>query len=105
MGLPTESTIQLDDIYVHSDDKLSRGIDGDLIIIPMVVGIDNKEDEVYSLNETGVAIWVRIDGVRTLRQIAGELADDYAAPVVVIERDVIFLVSELVRRKMVRPFS
>ena len=101
MGLPTESTIQLDDIYVHSDDMSSRGVDGDLIIIPMVAENGDMDDAVYSLNETGVAIWVRMDGVRSLRQIAGELADDYAAPVAVIERDVIGLVSELVRRKMV----
>ena len=101
MGLPTESTIKLDDIYVHSDDMLSRGIDGDLIIIPIVAETGDMEDAVYSLNETGVAIWVRMDGVRSLRQIAGELADDYAAPVAVIERDVVVLVNELVRQKMV----
>jgi coenzyme PQQ biosynthesis protein PqqD len=59
------------------------------------------EDELYTLNDTGKAIWKLLDGKRSLAQIASELAEEYNAPVADIERDVTGLVGELERRRMV----
>ncbi len=95
-----ESSTTLDNIYTPSDDVVAREIEGDLIIVPLTAGIGDAEDELYTLNKTGKAIWSRLDGARSLRQIASELADEYAAPPAEIEHDVAGLVSELVRRKM-----
>ena len=75
-------------------------IEGELIIIPLVAGIGDVEDELYSLNETGKAIWDRLDGQTSLRSVAAALAKDYDAPASEIEQDVLGLVAELTRRKM-----
>ena len=94
-------TLSLDMICAPSEDVVAREIEGEMIIVPLAAGIGDMEDELYTLNDTGKAIWGKLDGARTLAQIASELADEYDAPVADIERDVTGLVSELARRKMV----
>ena len=93
--------IDLDSIYAPSDDIVAREIEGEIIIIPLVSGIGDIEDELYTLNETGRAIWRKLSGSRTLGRIAAELADEFDAPLEVLEQDVLGLVGELVERRMV----
>jgi hypothetical protein len=95
-----ESPITIDTICERSEDVVAREIEGELIIVPLASGIGDMEDELYTLNDTGKAIWNRLDGVHSLRQITGELAAGYSAPDGDIERDVLGLTEELVRRKM-----
>jgi len=90
----------LQSIYARSDDIVSREIEGEVIIVPLVAGIGDAEDELYTLNETGKAIWNRLDGKKTLQDIAKELAAEFDAPLQEIETDVAGLVNELVKRKM-----
>jgi hypothetical protein len=97
--------ISLDQVYVPSDDIVAREIEGELIIVPLVAGIGDMEDELFSLNDTGRDVWRRLDGRTTLAGVAHALAAEYSAQPHEIERDVIGLVGELVQRKMlvVRP--
>jgi hypothetical protein len=91
---------QLDAVYSHSEDVVAREIEGEFIIVPLAAGIGDMEDELYSLNGTGVAIWKRLNGKLSLKKISADLAGEYAAPLVEIEKDVLGLVSELLSRKM-----
>lgn len=93
-------TLTLDMICAPSEDVVAREIEGELIIVPLASGIGEAEDELYTLNETGKAIWDKLDGAHTLAQIAAELSAEYSAPAADLERDVTGLVAELVRRKM-----
>jgi hypothetical protein len=63
--------------YVPSDDVVVREIEGELIIVPLVSGIGNIEDELFTLNETGRAIWERLDGKKSLKDLA---KDPYNPP-------------------------
>lgn len=90
----------LDAICAPSEDVVAREIEGELIIVPLAAGIGDTEDDLYTMNETGKAIWTRLDGKRTLRAVSTELAAEFDAPPGEIENDVLGLVSELVRRKM-----
>lgn len=92
--------LTLETIWAPSEDVVAREIEGELIIVPIASGIGDMEDELYTLNETGRAIWRRLDGVKSLRLIAADLSAEYGAPSADIERDVLGLVTELVRRKM-----
>ncbi len=92
--------IRMDAVYVSSDDIVAREIEGELIIVPLVAGIGDLEDELFTMNETGKAIWDRLDGNTTLSEIVDALAEDYDASPGEIERDVRGLVDELVRRRM-----
>jgi hypothetical protein len=94
-------TLSLDMICAPSEDVVAREIEGELIIVPLASGIGDMEDELYTLNDTGKAIWGMLDGARTLAQIAAELSAEYNTPAADLERDVLGLAAELARRKMV----
>ena len=93
-------TISRDAVYVISDDVVAREIEGEIIMVPLVAGFGDLEDELFSLNETGKAIWEKLDGRRSLNEVIGELAAEYQAEPSEIETDVLGLVEELVRRKI-----
>jgi hypothetical protein len=83
-----------------SNDIVARVIDGQIIIIPLVSGIGDLEEELYTLNDTGKNIWDRLDGTRTLEQIVKEMSADFEASEDVLRTDVLGLVDELLKRKI-----
>jgi hypothetical protein len=96
-----ETKIDLDVSYIPSEDIVAREIEGELIIIPLVSGIGNIEDELFTMNETGRAIWEKLDGKRSLKDVVEKLSAEFEAPEGQIKKDVIGLVEELLKRKMV----
>lgn len=93
-----ETTITPESVCVPSEDVVSREIEGELIIVPIASGIGDMEDELYTLNETGRAIWQRLDGKRTLREVAADLTENFNDPLDQITRDVLGIAGELVKR-------
>lgn len=92
---------QLNTIYRKSDDVVAREIEGELIIIPLVGGIGNMENELYALDETGREIWKLIDGQKSIHQIIDELEALYESDREIIERDVLGLIKEISDRKII----
>jgi hypothetical protein len=92
--------VRIGAVYAPSPDIVAREIEGELIIVPLTAGIGDMEDELYTLNKTGRAIWSRLDGVRDLQELAADLAEKYQAAPDEIERDLLGLVNELVNRKI-----
>ena len=95
-----EANVTLDATYAPSEDVVAREIEGEIIIVPLVAGIGDMEDELYTLNETGKDIWDRLDGQRSLRAVVKDLSAEYEAPPGEIQADVLGLVGELVSRRM-----
>ena len=93
--------VNLESAYVPSQDIVAREIEGELIIVPLVSGIGDMEDELYTLNQTGKAVWEKLDGQKRLKDIAKELNEEFEAPQGEIQKDVVGLVQELFKRKMV----
>jgi hypothetical protein len=90
--------LTLSAVCVPSVDVVAREIEGDVIIVPLVAGIGDADDELYTLNETGHAIWRYLDGERTLDAIVQLLCDEFDAPTSTVEKDVLGFASEMVRR-------
>jgi hypothetical protein len=90
----------MDALYKPSEDIVARLIEGELIIVPLAAGIGDMEDELYTLNDTGRAIWDRLDGRTTLNEVVKALTDTFEAEPGEMERDVAGLVAELLRRKI-----
>lgn len=90
-----------DAAYRPSEDVVARVIEGEIIIVPLVAGIGDMEDELFTLNPTGKAIWDRLDGQRTLAEVAADLSEEYEGAREAIETDVLGLVGELLERRMV----
>jgi len=93
-----EKTLTLDAVCSPSDDIVAREIEGDTVIVPLVAGIGDTDDELFTLNPAGQAIWQRLDGQRTLKDVAAELAEEYDTPLAVLENDVLGFASELAHR-------
>lgn len=98
-------TLNLDSVLIPSEDIVAREIEGELIIVPLVAGIGDMEDELFTLNETGKAIWKHIDGKTDLATIITNLTEEYTADREEIEEDVLGLVAELVRCRMLVPVA
>ena len=96
-----QSAVSIETIYVPSEDIVAREIEGELIIVPIVAGIGDMEDSLFTLNETGKAVWDKLDGKRSLKDVIRELTDAFAAQAQEIEADVIGFMEEVVKRGIV----
>lgn len=93
--------ISLQDVYKPSDDVVAREVEGEFILIPIAKGIGDMEDELYSLNESGKAIWDKLDGQKSLSQIKKELTHEYEVAEHEVEEDVLNFVKELAIRNII----
>jgi hypothetical protein len=92
-------SITLESILIPNPEVTTQEIEGEFIIIPLSPGIGDRSGILFSLNETAIEIWKRMDGKRTLKTISAELVKEYIADRNVIERDVLEMAKELVWRK------
>jgi len=93
--------VNLDLVYIPSQDVVAREIEGVVIIVPIVSGIADIEDELFTLNETGKAIWQQLDGKKKLGEIIKSMAKKFSATPGEIREDVLGLTSELLRRRII----
>ena len=100
-----ETKVDLEAIYSISEDVVSREIEGEILIVPLVSGIGDMEDELFNLNESGKAIWQRLDGQKNLKEVVKELSEEFEAPKEEIEQDVRGFMEELLKRGMVVDIS
>lgn len=89
--------ITLQSICTPSPDVVAREIADDFIVVPLVAGIGDADDELYTLNDTGRAIWDLLDGRRTLAEVSADLEHEFDAPSAQLEADVLGFASEMVR--------
>jgi hypothetical protein len=93
--------MEMDRVYVRSEDVVAREIEEEFLLVPIASGIGDMEDALYTLNETGREIWNRLDGQKTLADLVAELCGEYDADADEIQQDVCGLVGELERLNMV----
>lgn len=99
---PTKSMeISLDVAYMLSEEVVAREIEGELIVVPIVSGIGNMEDELFNINESGRAILNLLDGKMSLKDVVDELRVRFEASAKAIEEDVVGFTEELLRRGII----
>ncbi|MGD0129264.1 MAG: PqqD family protein [Terriglobia bacterium] len=99
------SVCTLDTICMPSADIVVREIEGELVIVALTEGISDLDDGIYTLNQTGKAMWNRLDGKKNLAKVAAELAAEFKAAPGEVEQDVLGLAAELLRRKILAEVS
>ncbi|MCX6348045.1 MAG: PqqD family protein, partial [Candidatus Aureabacteria bacterium] len=81
-------------IYRRNPDVVFRLIAGETILVPA-----SKETQavgrLFTLNETGAFVWGKIDGRRSVEEIARLLAQEYGAEDKTARRDVVALLKKL----------
>ncbi len=95
--------INIDGVYSPSEEVVAREIEGVIILVPLTSGVGDMEDELFTLNDTGKAIWDLLDGKRSLREITGNLAEEYSSEPDVLEEDILGFANELFERKIISP--
>lgn len=94
-----EPKVSLNAIYAPSEDVVAREVQGELIIIPITSGIGDG-DEIFTLNETGRAIWDKLDSKTSLKEVMDCLSLEFEASGTELEKDVLGLVEELLTKKI-----
>jgi len=89
-----------DSFYAASEDVVARKIENEIILIPIDMDFRDKENQLYTLNSAAQVIWKRLNKGKSLRDITADLTAEFSAPAKVIEKDVIALVKELLKRKL-----
>ena len=87
--------------YFKNEDVIIREIEGEYLMIPIASGIGDMEDEMYTLNETGIAIWEKLSPEKTIEAIVDELGQEYDADKKKITTDVLGLIEEWFKRKII----
>jgi len=93
--------IELNSKYKISDSIISKQIEGELVIVPLDSGMGDLNSELYSLNKTGVAVWEKLDGEKSVFMIIQDISVEYSVSSETIESEIINLIKELFQRKLI----
>lgn len=93
--------IDINGVYQASEKVITREIEGDIIIVPIESGMVDIDDALYSLSDTGKIIWNLLGQQKNVSAVCSFLCDQYAAPRDEIQRDVLELLGELLRLKLI----
>ncbi|MFH1354802.1 MAG: PqqD family protein [Candidatus Omnitrophota bacterium] len=96
-----DTKINLGNVYIPSENIVAREVQGEFIIIPITSGIADMEDELFSLNETGKAVWKKLDGKRTLADVIKDLFSEFEVSHDQLKKDVLGIIREILDRKMI----
>jgi hypothetical protein len=92
--------ISVDTIFKKSENVVFRKIQDEYILVPIVASAADV-DSIFNLNETGAAVWERIDGVKKLSDIIEDIKAEYEGERKEIEDDVMAFVGRMVEEKLI----
>lgn len=100
MTMEDERKVDLDTVYMPSEDMLVKQIQGEFVIIPLRRGVADLEDVFFKLNADAKAMWDKLDGKKTLKEVAQELILEYDAALELMERELLELAEEFLKMGM-----
>ncbi|NGZ94759.1 MAG: hypothetical protein CV089_01270 [Nitrospira sp. WS110] len=81
-------------IYAKNPDYIQRDVAGECILVPIRRAL-TEANSIYVLNETGAALWNRIDGRRTAQEIITDFCGEYEVAVDQLAKDFTSLLDDL----------
>ena len=90
----------MDTILRKSENIVFRKIENEYILVPIVASAADVES-IFNLNETGAAVWERLDGTKKLSDIIAEIKAEYEGECTQIENDVMAFVKGMVEAKLI----
>ncbi len=98
---PKDIEIKLNAVYLPSDKIVARDIEGEILIIPIGAGLADLNDEMFSLNGTGVAIWKKLHPTNNVETICNDLVTDFDASFDQIKDDVTGFLRMLLAKQII----
>jgi hypothetical protein len=90
----------VDSVPKRSENVVFRKVAGEYILIPLVASAADVES-IFNLNETGAAVWDKVDGAKSIKDIVAELRAEYEAKGDQLEKDIIALIDEMTEAKLI----
>jgi hypothetical protein len=81
-------------IYSKNPDYVQRDVAGECLLVPIRRTL-TEANSIYVLNETGAALWHRIDGQRTAQDIVSDFCNEYEAATDQVAKDFTLLLDDL----------
>ncbi len=81
-------------IYTKHPDYVQRDVAGECILVPIRRTL-TEANSIYVLNETGAALWNRIDGQRTAQDIVTVFCNEYEVATDQLAKDFTLLLDDL----------
>ncbi len=81
-------------IYTKHPDYVQRDVAGECILVPIRRTL-TEANSIYVLNDTGAALWNRIDGQRTAQDIVTDFCNEYEVAADQVAKDFTLLLDDL----------
>jgi hypothetical protein len=81
-------------IYAKHSDYVQRDVAGECILVPIRRTL-TEANSIYVLNETGAALWNRIDGRRSVQNIVTDFCNEYEVTSDQLAKDFTSLLDDL----------
>lgn len=94
-------SLRLTSVVVSSENVIARDIGGEILIVPIVAGMVDGDDALYTLNSTGRAIWDQLDGEKSIEEIIDNLSSTFGGDRADIENDVYGFINEMIGHSII----
>ena len=94
-------SLNLTSICKPSEEVIAREIGGEMLLVPLVAGMVEGDDALYTLSPTAHDIWKQLDGKKTLQEIIDVLSQKYSASLEEIKEDVLGFATEMVDHSII----
>ncbi len=91
---------QWQEIFVFSDNIVTRKVAGETILVPISGNLANMQ-RLFTVNELGERIWQQLDGNHTLEAIRLELLDAYDVDEVNLDDDIREFIEKLLQAGLI----
>ena len=81
-------------IYIKHPDYVQRDVAGECILVSIRRTL-TEANSIYVLNETGAALWNRIDGLRSAQDIVADFCNEYEVATDQLAKDFTSLLDDL----------
>jgi len=92
--------VSADSVFRKNRNLVFRKIQDEYILVPIAASAADVES-IFNLNETGAAVWERIDGIRKISEIINDIKSEYEGKDREIEEDVMTFVTEIADAKLI----
>ena len=91
-------------VYAKHPDYVQRDVAGECILVPVRRSLKDA-NSIYVLNETGAALWRRLDGASTVRDICVAFLDEYDVAPERLHQDFDTLLTDLLSIRAIQEVS
>lgn len=81
-------------VYQQNNNCVAREVDDEIVIVPVQDNLAEM-DYLYTLNETAAFIWNKLNGVRTLDEVAQMMTENFDVDYETAANDVLKTVKEI----------